>query len=74
MSRVGEERHRVAVNAKASLYRHKDEVERDADGKGAAKIGRRVVAMVRVPAALVIMVMRMAVPHAGVIASANMIY
>ena len=74
MSRVREERHRVAVKAKPRLYRYKDEVERDADSKGAAKIRRRMVAMVRMPAVAVIMLMRVAMPHGRVIASKQVIY
>jgi hypothetical protein len=39
---IGEQRHRIGENARRRLGDDEADVERDADGEGAAEIGRRV--------------------------------
>src|SRR3546814_20985441 len=42
MSGIGQQGHRIGENAVSSLDRHEGDIQRDADGEGAAETGRRM--------------------------------
>ena len=80
MPSVGHQRHRIGVKPIAALNDHKDQIERDADGKSAAEIGGSVdmtvtkaMMMSVIMAIMVVVIMVMVVMCMGVPGSCGIV-